>query len=414
MSYISPFTGNVIQPTDVSFESITLTATTQLFWPFDGNGTQTYAARIMDVTTPNTAYQLWMPPANQASVGQDVLINNIGSQPLNVYTYGGGTLIIQVPAGKASYIYITTNATTSGTWDNISFGTNTSSVAASTLAGYGLLAISNTLNTVTPVTTFSTNMTTDSTYLAQTYVWTSGAGTLTLGTAASLGNSWYMYLRNAGTGALNVVCQGSELINNSSNLYFNPADSAIIVCSGTSFYTVGLGRNTNFAFTQLTKSVTNGTYVLTTAEASNVILKFVGTLSANVIIQVPPSVQVYYVENATVGGISNYTVTLSTGVSGGATATVGSNQQTILICDSINMLNANTTTAGSASYALPNGSVGAPALYFSSETSTGIFRANSGEFDIAVLGSLILALNTTGLTITGTGTFSGGISGGGF
>jgi hypothetical protein len=414
MSYISPFTGNVIQPTDVSYESITLTATTQLFWPFDGNGTQTYAARIMDVTTPNTAYQLWMPPANQASVGQDALINNLGSQPLNVYTYGGGTLICQVAAGKANYIYITSNNTTSGTWDNISYGANTSSVSAAALAGYGLLAISNTLNTVTPVTTFSTNMTTDSTYLAQTYVWTSGAGTLTLGTSASLGNSWYMYLRNAGTGALNVVCSGSDTINGSANLYFNPGDSAMIVCSGTTFYTVGLGRNTNFAFTQLTKSVTGGNYVLTTTEASNVILKFVGTLSSNVTIQVPPSVQVYYVENQTVGGINNYTVTLTTAVSGGATATIASNLQSILICDSINLVNANTVLSGSVSFSLPNGSVGSPSLYFSAETSTGIYRANSGEFDIAILGYNLFALTSTGLTINGTGTFSNGISGGGF
>jgi len=414
MSYLSPFTGDVIQPTDVSYNNITLTATTQLFWSFDGNGTEVYAARIMDVSTSNAAYHLYMPPASQASVGQDAMIRNYGSATLNVYSYGGAALIASIAPSSAVYIYLTDVSTTAGTWEDLAFGSGASSVQAATLAGYGLLAISNTLNTVTPVTTFSTNQTTDSTFLAQTYVWTGGAGTLTLGTSASLGNSWYMYIRDAGTGALNVVCSGSDTINGSANLYFNPGDSAMIVCSGNAFYTVGLGRNTNFAFTQLTKSVTGGTYVLTTTEASNVIMKFVGTLTSNVIIQVPPSVQVYYIENATVGGVSNYTVTITTGVSGGANATIGSNLQSILICDSINLVNANTVLAGSSSLSLPNGTAGAPSLYFSSEPTTGVYHANSGEFDIAVLGVNLFALTATGLTIPGTGTFTGGVAGGTF
>ena len=414
MSYLSPFTGDVIQPTDVSYNNITLTATTQLFWSFDGNGTETYAARIMDVSTSNSAYHLIMPPASQASVGQDAMIRNYGSATLNIYAYGNSTLIASVAPSSAVYIYLTSVSTDAGTWNDLAFGSGASSVQAATLAGYGLLAISNTLNTVTPVTTFSASQTTDSTYLAQTYVWVGGAGTLTLGSAASLGNSWYMNVRNSGTGALNLLCQGSDTINGSANLYFNPGDSAIVVCSGGAFYTVGLGRNTNFAFTQLTKSVTNGTYVLTTTEASNVIMKFVGTLTANVTIQVPPSVQVYYIENATVGGVSNYTVTITTGVSGGANATIGSNLQSILICDSINLVNANTILAGSSSLSLPNGTAGAPSLYFSSEPTTGVYRANSGEFDISILGVNLFALTAGGLQINGSGTFTGGVSGGTF
>ena len=51
MSYTSPFTGDVVQPTDVSYESITLTANLQLVWPINGNlTTDTPAARIMDVS----------------------------------------------------------------------------------------------------------------------------------------------------------------------------------------------------------------------------------------------------------------------------------------------------------------------------------------------------------------------------
>ena len=55
MSYNSPFTGNVIQPTDVSYRRITLTADTQLTWPINGSTVDDAAARIMEVSTLSTA-----------------------------------------------------------------------------------------------------------------------------------------------------------------------------------------------------------------------------------------------------------------------------------------------------------------------------------------------------------------------
>jgi hypothetical protein len=222
-----------------------------------------------------------------------------------------------------------------------------------------------------------------------------------------------MLLRNAGTGSLTVTGTSGNLINGSASIVFQPTDSAIIVCSGTTFYTVGLGKNTQFAFTQLTKAVTSGTVTLTAAEASNVVQKYTGTLSGNVTVIVPPTVQVYYVQNATVGGASNFTVTLSTGL-GGSNATISSNQQATLICDSVNLVNANTVLAGSSSIGLIDGTVSSPALYFGSEPTTGVYRATSGQFNTAILGVLRSTLSATGLTIAGTGTFTSGISGGAF
>ena len=62
MSYISPFTGTVIQPTDVSFRAITLSVNTALSWPINGNATDNYAARIMNVTATAGSLTLSMPP----------------------------------------------------------------------------------------------------------------------------------------------------------------------------------------------------------------------------------------------------------------------------------------------------------------------------------------------------------------
>ena len=412
MSFNSPFTGNVVQPTDVSYRRIILTTDLQLEWPINGTTTDDAAARIMEVSTASAANELWMPPANQASVGQDALIRNVGAVAVTVKDYTGANTIVTVAAGEAQYIYIVTNATTAGTWGIIAFGIGSSGADAATLAGYGLLAIGQTLNQSQPVTTFSTNYTALTTDRSSTYVWTGGAGTLTLSTAATLGDNWFMFLRNSGTGALTLAGTGGNTINSSASIILQPTDSAIIVCSGTTFYTVGLGKSTQFAFTQLTKAVTSGTVTLTAAEASNVVQKYTGTLTGNVTVVVPQTVQVYYVQNATNGTASNFTVTLSTGV--GSNATIASNQQATLICDSVNLVNANTVLAGSSSIGLIDGTVSSPALYFASEPTTGLYRNSSGEFNTAILGVLRSTLSASGLAIVGTGNFTGGISGGAF
>jgi hypothetical protein len=244
-------------------------------------------------------------------------------------------------------------------------------------------------------------------FRAQAYVWTGGAGTLTLDSTSNLGNNWFMLIRNGGTGALTVSPSGGTLINGASSIVMQPSDSTIIVCSGTAFYTVGLGKSTLFNFTQLTKDVAaGGTFTLTSSEASNVIQKYTGTLAGNVTIIVPPTVQVYYIINETVGGISNYTVTVSTGL--GTTAIIGAGENATLVCDSVNLVNANTVLAGLTSLSLANGSVGSPSLNFASETTTGIYRGAAGQFDISILGVNQFTLSATGLKIPS------GIAGGTF
>jgi len=409
MSYNSPFTGNVIQPTDVSYRSITISNTNlQLEWPINGTSTNDAAARIMEVAATGVS-ELWMPPANQSSVGNDALIRNIGGEDFDVMDYDGQNVIVTVLVGEAQYIYITDNPDEQGTWGIIAYGIGSSGQDAATLAGYGLLAIGQTLNQSQPVTTFSSSYTALATDRSSTYVWTGGAGTLTLTLASTLADNWFMFVRNSGTGALTVAGSGGNTINASASIILQPTDSAIIVCSGSTFYTVGLGKSTQFNFTQLTKAVTSGTSTLTASEASNVIQKYTGALTGNVTIVVPPTVQVYYIVNATTGV---YTLTISTGA--GATAILTAGSQATLVCDSVNLFNANTVLAGSSSISLNSGSVGAPSLNFSAETTTGVYRAASGEFNIAILGVLRSTLSATGLAIVGTGNFTGGVAGGTF
>jgi len=412
MSFTSPFTGQVIQPTDVSYRSVSISVNTTLSWPINGSAIDNAVARIMDVTATAAGLSLSMPPANQASVGSDALIRNVGANTVTIKDYDGNSIASVAPSA-ARYIYITTNATTAGTWGNIAFGVGSSNVDAGALAGYGLKAITNTLNAAHNVTTFSSSYTAIASDRASYYVWNDGAGTLTLTSAVTLGNDWFMMLRNSGTGTLTVSPSGGDLINGAASISLQPSDSCFICCSGLAFYTVGLGRSTQFNFTQLTKAVTSGSYTLTSAEAANVVQKYTGTLSGNVTVTLPQTVQVYYITNQTNGTGAGYQITFTTGA-GGGTATVPAGEQVILLCDSVNLLNASTIAAGALNVSLVNGTVAAPSLNFASENSTGIYRPTSGELGMAILGVKLFGLSSAGLTISGTGTFTGGISGGVF
>jgi hypothetical protein len=418
MSYVSPFTGDVVQPTDVSYIEITLDATLQLVWPINGNlSTETPAARIMDVDATAPSLELRMPPASQVSVGQDALIRNIGTETFTVTTYDGDSTIISIDPGIAKYIYLTDNGDEFGTWANVEFGAGTSSADAATLAGAGLLAVGATLNQSHPVSSIVASQAFVSADRAKTYVWTGGVNTVTLPLATTVGNNWFFLIKNAGTGTLTLNGSGGELIDGAASKAFAPNESAFIVCTGTAFVTVGYGVSTQFEYGVLTKTVTTGTYTLTASEAANTIQIYTGALVGNVTIIVPPIVNFYIVSNQTTNA---FTLTVETGAVGANTATVPQNGQASLICDGTNILNANTTQAGGTSFSLVNGTAASPSLNFGSEVNTGIYRPGAGNFGISILGTQRFNLSATALTITGnvqatgTGNFEGGISGGTF
>jgi len=412
MSYNSPFTGQVIQPTDVSYRAITLTANTQLQWPINGSATDDYAARIMQVTASTAGLSLYMPPANQSSVGNDALIRNTGANTFTVKDFAGTNTIISVAAGESKYIYITTNANDQGTWGIIAFGVGASSADAATLAGYGLVASGATLNQSHPASSLTASYTFVAADRAQTYIWGGGTTTVTLPASSVVGNNWFTLVKNNGTGTLTVDANGSETIDGGLTKTFAPNESAFLICTGTEFVTVGYGTSTQFAFTALVKSVITGSYTLTASEASNTIQTYIGTLTGNVTVTYPPVVNLYVVSNQCVAGA--YTLTLTTGVAGGATAVIPSGGQATLICDGTNFLNANTSQAGASSLSLTNGTAGTPSLNFASETNTGVYRPGAGRFGITVLGNQIVDVDATGIQVTGEGVFSGGVNGGTF
>jgi len=395
-SYVSPYTGQTISPSQVGYESLSISANTVLQWPVNGN-TSSVVANIIEVdATVNTNLKLYMPAATEVSTGQSVLIRNIGSYSFTVVDTDGHT-IVPISSGIAQYIYVTSNSTPDGTWGVVQFGAGTSSANAATLAGYGLTALSTTLNTSTAVSTFSSTYTFNSADRSSMYVWTGGAGTVTMPSAVNMGAGWFVIIKNDGTGILNVAVTGTDTIDGQVSAQLQLQESFVVVSNGTTYYSYAYGQSATFFFTQLVKNVTGGTVTLTSAEAASIIQEYQGTLTSNCIVVLPPTVQLYSLQNKTTGSFS---LTFKTSTLGGATITLPQNQTIIAISDGTNVYNAQTSTSSFINaLTIGNGSAAAPSLSFTGDAITGLYLAASHQLGIAVNGVNGATLTTTGLLV---------------
>jgi hypothetical protein len=307
--YTQVFGGTTIYPSNVSYLALSLTEDVSLSWPLEANTGPDVAARIIDVT-PSGAYSILMPPADQTGLGQTVLFNNLGPYTITVKDSTGATLI-SIDQGQQWQIYLTDNTTAGGTWRTFRYGAATAQAQASALAGYGLVAQGSVLSQNYVTVTFNSNYTAGASDRAVLYVWEGGVGTFSLPSAASVGNGFFVAARNGGSGDLTIDPAGSEQINGASTLVLRPGDSAVLNSDGVSWFTIGLGQEAVFAFDYTSIDLTgqSSPYVLSGAELNRISYKFIGTLVADMVIQVPGTTQQYWVDNATSG---SYTLGLAT------------------------------------------------------------------------------------------------------
>ena len=90
-SYVNPYTGQTINPSQVGYESITTSTDVILEWPINGNSLDV-VANILDITTTAVGIKIFMPPAESVSVGQATLIRNKGANSFTVVNTSGGTI----------------------------------------------------------------------------------------------------------------------------------------------------------------------------------------------------------------------------------------------------------------------------------------------------------------------------------
>jgi len=417
--YTSPFTGTVVQPTDVSYYELNFSANVQLYWPAVVNPTQVPAARIIDATPSVASLVITLPAGNQGTTGTDILLRNFGAVTFTVEDFDG-TGSVSIAPGESKYFYLSDNTTTAGVWQNVTFGTGTSSADAASLAGNGLVALTGKLNATQNVVEISAPPTINDASRASTFLWISGNNSVTLPTSASLTAGWFIGFRNAGTGTLTFTPQGTSVINGNANLPVNPGESGFIVYQESTgdFFTVGLAVASNVTFTSATydvDSIIPNTFSLVSfAPIIQTYVALSGTRALDLDVILPATTQLYILSNNT--GQAGYNITFQLSGSIQAPINLVDGVVAIVLSDG-NFLYVISQTSNTTFFAV-DGTAATPSYSFLNDANTGMFLPGVGILGLSANSTLMLELDNTNVLdpqVSTPATFNAGlISGGAF
>jgi hypothetical protein len=415
-TFTSPFTGSIIDPTDVSYYALNFSTNTNLYWPAVVNPTQVPAARIMDCVTSVASLNIILPEADQGTVGADILIRNKGSVTFYVVDYTSGASV-SVAAGTSKYFYLSDNTTPAGVWQNVTFGTGTSSADAASLQGAGLTTLVGKLAVTANVVAVSTAPTLSDASRGASYVWTSGAGTFTLPNVTTLTDGWWIGFRNGGTGTLNITPTSPALINGVSSISINPNNSGFIYFqkSTGNFFTLGFAAEVNPTLSAATYDVDSivGSTLSLVAYAPNIqnYVALSGTRTTNLNVTLPAITQLYALINATTSSAYSITYTIS-GTSSSVTLSAGQVAVVVASGSSLYIISQTTTNIF---YAI-NGSATVPSYSFTNDTTSGMYLVGSHILGLTANGVRMINIdnsNTSSPQISTPATFNAGLISGG-
>ena len=395
-TYVSPFTGDVVQQTDVTYFQLAFSTNQTLHWPVTVNPPEVPAARIMDCTPSTAGLSIALPPGGQGSEGTDILFRNFGAVAFTVTNSAGGASV-SIGAGVSKYFYLSDNSTAAGTWQNVTFGTGTSSADAASLQGAGLTTLAGKLATTQAPLSVSSSLTFTDANRANTYVWTGGNGTFTIPAVAGLTPGWFVSFRNNGTGVLNIIGTGASQINAQPNITVNPGESGILMYQSSSgnFFTVGLATPSNVTFTSATydvDAVIGPTFSLVSyAPIIQTYVALSGTRTTSLNVLLPATTQLYILVNDT--GAAPYNITFQISGSAQAPIPLGPGTVATVLSDGnfLYVLSQNTTSF----YFAADGSAAVPSYSFISDTNTGMYLAGANILGLTANGVSMMLLNNS-------------------
>ena len=343
-TFTNIFGGTNIASTDVSYAYYSLVSGSgdiALSWPLEASADATLATSIIDVNASAADKTLYLPPANEGSLGATFLFNNVGAEQFSIKD-ASGNLVVAPTIGTLWQVYLIGNSTSAGSWRAYQYGAQVSVANAAALAGTGIIALGSVLSQSMPISTYSSNYSVIVPDRATTFLWNGGAGVFTLPQAVQAENNWFVQFKNGGSGTVLISTVGSDTIDGFTSIYLQPQDSCIVMTDGVNYYTLGLGQTASFAFDYIAINVSgSGTYTLTGSELNRISYNFTGLLTGDREIVVPNTVQQYWVTNNTTG---SYTLKVRTSLTAGIE--VNPNTASILYCNGTQVVYADSSGVG--------------------------------------------------------------------
>ncbi len=355
MAFTDVFGGELIFPSQLSYLSLTTAVDVTLQWPTEQQITgSNVVADFLDINATAGSLNIDMPSALVTGEGNKATINNVGANTFTVRDSTGGT-IQSIAPGEVWIIVLRDNTTAAGLWRTFQMGASVSVASASALAGAGIKAIGVLLNQkIDSDVEAATLFTVVDGDRAKCLIYTAGAGTANLTAAGTLGNDWFVMIRNSGSGTLNILPPAGT-IDGSSSINLSTNDSCFIFTDGTNFFTVGLSSGSTIAFDFVSIPVPgSGDFVLSGANLNRISYRFTGALTGNRRIVVPSTTQQYWVDNQTTGAF-----TLEIDTSAGAGQVISQGESAIVYCDATDVINAVSSTSVTFPITIGQGGTGA-------------------------------------------------------
>lgn len=338
-TYTSVFGDDAIPAAEQSYASVSLTSDQAFYWSELSVG-DFLLHDLMDIHSAG-AYAITLPAANAVSVGRSVTLTNRSAYTISVKD-NAGSEVTSLGTGMTKIVYITDNSSAAGVWGVVFLGTGTSVADASALAGGGLKVVDSKLAINVDMATQIASYSVVLSDRARSIVFTgTGAASCSLLQSSMAGNGFLIGLVNQGTGSVTVDPYSGELVDEQLVKEIAPGESAFIVCNGSNWFTIGHGRSTQFQFTKLVFDISTGTpFTLTSTQAQNKLLQFIGTAAQDITVNVPSVVAVYYVQCSYSGA---YSLTLKT--SAGTGVELENTDRAIVYCDGVDVVLAQTSAA---------------------------------------------------------------------
>lgn len=409
MTFTTVFGGTTIAPSNATFLLLPMAADVTLDWPIEQAMSGLVVADTVEVQASSPGLNINLPDARQVSTGYTTLFNNTGANTVAVKDAAGNTLLSLV-SGTAWVLYLQDNSTEAGVWRIFQLGASVSVAVAAALAGPGLKAIITQLALDMPISSFNTTPTTlVDADRANFMLWTGGVGALNLPDPVVVGNGWFVWVRNGGSGDLTVT-PAAGTIDGAASKTFAAGTSATVLTDGINYYTLGFGSGASgggsgFDFVEISVAG-SGTFALAGANLNRVAYRFIGILTGTRTIEVPGAIQQYWIDNSTTGAFSLFVKTATQAAPG---IEVLQNNRAILYCDGNNVLDADSS---SVTFPIPVAQGGTGAVNATSArvnlggTATGI--ALFTAVDAAAGRTAIAAVPTTRAITAGTGLTGGG------
>lgn len=364
------FGGSAISAALSDYSSISFSSNITLQWPIEAvpaTALLLVSSKVIDAAATAAGLSMKLPEANKVSKGYTIFVNNVGANSFVVKNNSGAD-IVTITSGNSYLLYLVDNSSAAGVWRTIQAGAVSSAAVASALAGAGLKVTGSLLAVAFPTVNKSTNYTVGESDRAKTLRWTGGTGTFTLPDPTTMATDFFFFFRNDGSGTLSLT-PAAGTINGVASVSVSPSGSGIIYGNGSLYYSVGIGTSSTVGFDYTSIAVPGtGNYILSGAELNRIAYKFTGILTGSRTIEVPNTVQQYWVDNATTGAF-----TLSVKTAAGASVTVTQGQRALLYCNGTDVIDADTQGISSP-VAIADGGTGA--------TTAGAARANLGSTSV--------------------------------